>query len=97
MEGILETTEYRFHTNEASVIETACINLWNRKLKQGNKVSQTNTLNQSDLTSIFKYLQEHPELFFNSITYYNMLDKLASMIVLMKSKENCLVTLMHRG
>lgn len=92
MEGILETKDYRFYTDDMSIINIACIKLWNKGLRESFNKKEANKLSKRDIENIFKFVKEHPELFFNTVTYYNMLDKLASMLVLMNPKEKCLVT-----
>ena len=92
MEGILETKDFKFYTDEASVINIACIKLWGKELKEAFTKKDANRFSRRDLEQIFKYVKEHPELHYNTITYYNMLDNISSMLVLMNPKEKCLMT-----
>lgn len=92
MEGILETRDYKFYTDQVNIINIACIKLWGKELKESFNKKDANRLSKKDLEQIFRFIKEHPELFFNTIVYYGMLDKLASMLVLMNPKEKCLVT-----
>ena len=92
MEGILETKDFKFYTDKASIINIACMKLWGKELKEAYVKKDANKLSKDDLSTIFEYIKEHPELFFNNIVYYNMLDNLASMLVLMNPKEKCLMT-----